>query len=67
LRQFSGEALLELANDSAEKAKSASSHATEDDFNVVLSFKIHGETLASGPRHQEIVDILHILRIMVAS
>jgi uncharacterized damage-inducible protein DinB len=52
----SGEALLKLADDSAEKAKSALSVATEDHFNVTWSFKMHGKTLNSGPRHQQIAD-----------
>jgi uncharacterized damage-inducible protein DinB len=52
----SSEALLKLADDSREKAKSALSDATEDDFNVVWSFKMYGKTLNSGPRHQQIAD-----------
>jgi uncharacterized damage-inducible protein DinB len=52
----SSEALLRLADDSAEKAKSALSDATEDHFNVMWSFKMHGKTLNSGPRHQQIAD-----------
>jgi uncharacterized damage-inducible protein DinB len=52
----SSEALLKLADDSAEKAKSALSDATEDHFNVMWSFKMHGKTLNSGPRHQQIAD-----------
>jgi uncharacterized damage-inducible protein DinB len=52
----SREALLKLADDSAEKAKSALSDATADDFNVVWSFKMYGKTLNSGPRHQQIAD-----------
>jgi uncharacterized damage-inducible protein DinB len=52
----SREALLKLADDSREKAKSALLDATEDHFNVVWSFKMHGKTLNSGPRHQQIAD-----------
>jgi uncharacterized damage-inducible protein DinB len=52
----SSKALLKLAEDSAEKAKSALSSATEDDLNVVWSLKMHGKTLNSGPRHQQIAD-----------
>ena len=52
----SREALLKLADDSREKAKSALLDATEDHFNVVWSFKMHGKTLSSGPRHQQIAD-----------
>ena len=52
----SSETLLKLADDSAEKAKSALSDATEDHFNVKWSFKMHGKTLNSGPRHQQIAD-----------
>ena len=52
----SSEALLKLADDSAEKAKSALSDATEDHLNEIWSFKMHGKTLNSGPRHQQIAD-----------
>ena len=52
----SSEALLKLADDSAEKAKSALSDATEDHLNAVWSFKMRGKTLGSGPRHQQIAD-----------
>jgi uncharacterized damage-inducible protein DinB len=52
----SSEALLKLADDSAEKAKSALSGATEDQLNEIWSFKMHGKTLNSGPRHQQIAD-----------
>jgi uncharacterized damage-inducible protein DinB len=52
----SSEALLKLADDSAQKARSALSNATEDDLNVVWSVTMHGKTLNSGPRHQQIAD-----------
>ena len=52
----SSEALLKLADDSAEKAKSALSDATEDHFKVMWSFKMHGKTLNSGSRDQQIAD-----------
>jgi len=52
----SSEALLKLADDSAEKARTALSVATEDSLDVVWSFKMHGKTLNSGPRHQQIAD-----------
>jgi uncharacterized damage-inducible protein DinB len=52
----SNEALLKLANDSAEKARAALSAASEDDLNEVWSFKMHGKTLNSGLRHQQIAD-----------
>jgi uncharacterized damage-inducible protein DinB len=49
-------ALLKLADDAAEKAKLALSNATADHLNVIWSFKMHGKTLNSGPRHQQIAD-----------
>ncbi len=52
----SKEALLKLADDSAAKAKSALANATEDDLDLTWSFKMHGKTLNSGPRHQQIAD-----------
>jgi uncharacterized damage-inducible protein DinB len=52
----SSEALLKLADDCAEKAKSALSHATEDHLNVTWSFRMRGKTLNSGPRYQQIAD-----------
>jgi uncharacterized damage-inducible protein DinB len=52
----SSKALLKLADDAAEKAKSALSDATEDHMNEIWSFKMHGKTLNSGPRHQQIAD-----------
>jgi uncharacterized damage-inducible protein DinB len=52
----SSEALLKLADDAAEKARLALSDATEDQLNEVWSFKMHGKTLNSGPRHQQIAD-----------
>jgi uncharacterized damage-inducible protein DinB len=52
----SSEALLKLADDAAEKARLALSDATADHLNVIWSFKMHGKTLNSGPRHQQIAD-----------
>ena len=52
----SREALLKLADDSAGKARSELSNATEDQLNEVWSFKMHGKTLNSGPRHQQVAD-----------
>ena len=52
----SSAALLKLADDSAEKAKSALSDATDDHLNETWSFKMYGKTLNSGPRHQQIAD-----------
>ena len=52
----SSEALLKLADDAAEKARLALSHATEDHLNVIWSFKMHGKMLNSGQRHQQIAD-----------
>ena len=53
----SKEALLKLAADSQEKAKSALANATEEDLDQTWSFK--NETTRSqysGPRHQQIAD-----------
>jgi uncharacterized damage-inducible protein DinB len=52
----SSRALLKLADDSAEKAKTALAHATENDYNVTWSFKMQGKSLMSGTRHQQIAD-----------
>jgi len=52
----SNAALLKLADDSAQKARTALSDATEDDLNIVWSVKLQGKTLSSGPRHQQIAD-----------
>jgi len=52
----SREALLKLAENSAGKAKSALSNATEEQLNAPWSFKMHGKTLNSGPRHKQIAD-----------
>src|ERR1700722_1842631 len=52
----SNAALLKLAEDSAEKAKSSLSGVTEDHLKGIWSFKMHGKTLNSGPRHQQIAD-----------
>ncbi len=52
----SREALLKLADDSAAKARTALSAATKDRFDGIWSFKMHGKTLNSGPRHQQIAD-----------
>lgn len=49
-------ALLKLADDSAAKARAALASAKEDELNVVWSFKMHGKTLNSGPRYQQIAD-----------
>jgi uncharacterized damage-inducible protein DinB len=52
----SSEALLKLADDSAHKARTALSDATDEQLNVIWSFKMHGKTVNSGPRHQEFAD-----------
>jgi uncharacterized damage-inducible protein DinB len=53
----STKALLKLANDSEDKARTALAHVTEDDLNEIWSFKMHGKTLNSGTRHQQIADV----------
>jgi len=52
----SSEALLKLADESAAKARSALSTATEDDLNEIWSVTLNGKILNSGPRHQQIAD-----------
>jgi hypothetical protein len=63
----SSEALLKLADSSADKARTALSDATEEMLEVIWSFKMHGKTLNTGPRHQQIADTFTHLATIVVS
>lgn len=52
----SKEALLRLADDSTAKARAALTGVTKEQLDGVWSFKMHGKTLNSGPRHLQIAD-----------